>query len=186
MKKRRIAIFGGSFDPPHLGHLEIMKKALERLEIEKLVVVPAYMSPFKKHHSAPAELRLKWLRRIAAFDPRIEVSDYEIKRGGKSYTYDTVAHFRKFFDTIYLIIGADNLESLKRWHRFKDLDRMVEWVVATRSGRAVPKRFTPLEVDMPVSSTELREKIDPRWIPEAIRREVVRYYSEKDNNQESN
>ncbi len=186
MKKRRIAIFGGSFDPPHLGHVAIMKKALETLDIEKLVVVPAYISPFKKGHSAPADLRLKWLREITAFDPRIEVSDYEIKRGGKSYTYDTVAHFREFFDTIYLIIGADNLESLKRWHRFKDLDRIVEWVVATRSDTPVPERFIRLQVDMPISSTALREKINPRWIPEAIRQEVVRYYTKKDQNQESN
>ncbi len=186
MKKRKIAIFGGSFDPPHLGHAAIMKKALETLDIEKLIVVPAYISPFKKGHSAPAELRLKWLKKITAFDPRIEVSDYEIRRGGRSYTYDTVTHFKQFFDTIYLIIGADNLESLHRWYRFDELDRMVEWVVATRSDTPVPERFIRLDIDMPVSSTALREKIDPRWIPEAIRDEVVRYYSETEKIQESN
>ncbi len=186
MKKRRIAIFGGSFDPPHLGHVAIMKKALETLEIEKLIVVPAYISPFKKGHSAPADLRIKWLRAISAFDPRIEVSDYEIKRGGKSYTYDTVTHFKQFFDTIYLIIGADNLKTLSKWYRFRDLDKMVRWVVATRSDTPVPDRFIRLDIDMPISSTALREKIDPKWIPEVIREEVVRYYAGTDQKQESN
>ncbi len=179
MKKKKAAIFGGSFDPPHLGHIAIMKKALERLDIDKLIVVPAYTSPFKSGHTAPAQLRLKWLRKATGFDPRIEVSDYEIEKEGKSYTFDTVSHFKRFFDTIYLIIGADNLEKLGRWHRFEDLDRMVEWVVATRSKELVPENFIRLDVDIPISSTQLRENIDPRWIPEPIREEVVRYYRSK-------
>jgi nicotinate-nucleotide adenylyltransferase len=162
-----------------------MKKALEVLDIDKLIVVPAYTSPFKKGHTAPARLRLEWLRKITAFDPRIEVSDYEIRRDGKSYTYDTVSHFKQFFDTIYLIIGADNLETLDRWYRYKDLEKMVKWVVATRSGTDIPEKFIRLDVDMPVSSTALREKIDPEWIPEPIREEVVNYYSQK-REQESN
>ncbi|WP_457593356.1 nicotinate (nicotinamide) nucleotide adenylyltransferase [Hydrogenimonas sp.] len=179
MKEKRIAIFGGSFDPPHLGHIAVMKKALDTLDIDKLIVVPAYISPFKKGHSAPPELRLKWLRAVTGFDPRIEVSDYEIKKEGKSYTFDTVSHFKRFFDTIYLIIGADNLKTLSKWHRYEDLDKMVRWVVATRSREPVPERFIRLDVDMPISSTQLREKIDPEWIPEPIRDEVVRYYAKK-------
>ncbi|WP_456404564.1 nicotinate (nicotinamide) nucleotide adenylyltransferase [Hydrogenimonas sp.] len=182
MNGKKIAIFGGSFDPPHLGHIAVMKKALDRLDIDKLIVVPAYISPFKKGHSAPPELRLKWLRAVTSFDPRIEVSDYEIRKEGKSYTVDTVAHFKRFFDTIYLIIGADNLETLSQWHRYRDLDRMVRWVVATRAGTPVPETFIRLDVDMPVSSTQLRERIDPKWIPEPIREEVVRYYTEHANN----
>ncbi len=188
MKSKKIAIFGGSFDPPHIGHIAVMKKALEQLDIERLIVVPAYISPFKKGHTAPAALRLKWLKRATAFDPRIEVSDYEIKKDGKSYTFNTVSHFKQFFDTIYLIIGADNLETMTKWHRFKDLDKMVKWVVATRSDRPVPKKFIRLDIDIPISSTQLRKKIDPQWIPKSIREEVVRYYTDKKETakQESN
>jgi len=175
--KKSIAIFGGSFDPPHLGHLEVIKKALEKLDIDKLIVVPAYISPFKKGHAAPPELRFKWLKTITAFDPRIEVSDIEIKKEGPSYTIDTVNHFAPFFDTIYLIIGADNLKSPHKWHRFDELDKKVRWVVATRDRSAVPEKFIRLDVEMPISSTELREKIDPKWIPEPIRDEVVRFYA---------
>ena len=172
----KIAIFGGSFDPPHLGHLAIIKKALERLDIDRLIVVPAFISPFKKGHAAPPELRLEWLKKITAFDPRITVSDIELKKGGPSYTIDTVNHFARFFDTIYLIIGADNLRDLHKWHRFDELNKKVKWVVATRDNTDVPQGFIRLDVDMPISSTELREKIDPRWIPDAIRDEVVRFY----------
>jgi nicotinate-nucleotide adenylyltransferase len=178
MKKRvNAAIFGGSFDPPHLGHLAIMKKALDQLDIDRLIVVPAYISPFKQGHAAPPEKRLAWLKKIAAFDPRIEVSDYEIKKGGPSYTIDTVEHFAPFFDTIYLIVGADNLEGLKRWHRFGDLDKRVRWVVATRDRRPIPEGFLRLEVSQPISSTRLRRRIDPAWIPEPIRDDVVAYYT---------
>ncbi|WP_457597278.1 nicotinate (nicotinamide) nucleotide adenylyltransferase [Hydrogenimonas sp.] len=177
--KERIAIYGGSFDPPHLGHLAVMKEALARLPIDRLIVVPAYISPFKKGHAAPPELRLKWLRRLAAFDPRIEVSDYEIAKKGPSYTIETVRHFLPEAEKIYLIVGADNLEGLKRWHRFDELDRLVTWVVATRGEKRVPPGFLKLDVRVPVSSTQLREKLDPEAIPEAIRREVVQFYTQE-------
>ena len=175
-QERSAAIFGGSFDPPHLGHVAIVKKALETLPIEKLIVVPAHISPFKKGHAAPAELRLAWLKKLFADEPRVEVSDLEVRKEGPSYTIDTVEHFGRIFDTIYLIIGADNLEGLRRWHRFEDLDKRVRWVVATRDERPIPEGYIRLEVKMPVSSTQLRERIDPAWIPEAIRNEVVAYY----------
>ncbi|WP_201352449.1 nicotinate (nicotinamide) nucleotide adenylyltransferase [Hydrogenimonas urashimensis] len=181
-KKKSVAIFGGSFDPPHLGHLEIMKKALEKLDIDKLIVVPAFISPFKKGHRAPPKLRLKWLGKIAAFDPRIEISDFEIKKEGPSYSIDTVNHFARFFDTIYFIIGADNLKDLHKWHRFDELNEKVRWVVATRNDEPIPEGFIRLDIDMPISSTALREKIDPAWIPEAIREEVTEFYKQKVKN----
>ena len=179
--KKRIAIFGGSFDPPHLGHVAIVKKALETLPVEKVVVVPAHISPFKKGHAAPARLRLAWLKKLFAGEPRVEVSDLEVRKGGPSYTIDTVERLGRDFDTIYLIIGADNLEGLTRWHHFDDLNGMVRWVVATRDDRPIPEGYIRLDVRMPVSSTRLRERIDPTWIPEAIRDEVVTYYRPVEN-----
>ncbi|WP_456381759.1 nicotinate (nicotinamide) nucleotide adenylyltransferase [Hydrogenimonas sp.] len=176
--ERKIAIFGGSFDPPHLGHLEIIEKALQTLDIEKLVVVPARISPFKRGHTAPPELRLAWLKKMTAFDPRIEVSDIELRKEGPSYTIDTVNHFARFFDTIYFIIGADNLKELHRWHRFDELNRKVKWVVASRDGEPVPEGFIRLDVKVPISSTALRESIDPKWVPEPIRDDVARFYKE--------
>lgn len=174
--KKTLALYGGSFDPPHLGHVAVVKAALKKLHPDKLIVMPAYLSPFKHAHAAPPDLRLKWLKKVMDFDPRVEVSDYELQKKGPSYTIDTVRHFAPRYDTIYLIIGADNLESLPKWHRFDELNRTVTWVVAARDGTPIPPGFIHLDVDAPISSTRLRERPDPRWIPEAIQEEVIQYY----------
>jgi len=100
------------FDPPHLGHLEIIKKALDQLDIDRLIVVPAFISPFKKGYSAPPQQRLTWLTKMTADDPRIEVSDIEVQKGGASYTIETVNYFSQFFDTIYLIIKPTQVAPL--------------------------------------------------------------------------
>ncbi len=173
---KTLALYGGSFDPPHLGHVAVVKAALQRLNPDKLIIMPAYLSPFKHSHAAPPDLRLMWLKKVMDFDPRIEVSDYELQKGGPSYTIDTVRHFAPLYDKIYLIIGADNLEGLPKWHRFDELNRMVTWVVATRGDVDIPKGFIRLDVDAPISSTRLRQTIDPQWIPDAVREEVIQYY----------
>ena len=182
-KNRSVAIYGGSFDPPHIGHLEIIKKALYTLPIAKLIVIQTFISPFKKGHFAPPELRLKWLKKITEFDNRIEVSDFELKKSKRSYTIDTVNHFSSVYDTIFFCLGADNLKSLHNWHKFNELDKRVKWVVATREEITIPDNFIKLDVDMPISSSTLREEIDPKQIPEEIRDEVVKSYKKmKENN----
>ena len=178
-REKRVAIYGGSFDPPHIGHTAVIEEAFRTLPIDRLILVPTAQSPFKSGHTAPARTRLAWLEKIAADDPRLEVSDCEIAREGPSYTIDTVHRFAPFFDTIYLIVGADNLEGLSRWHRFEELDRMVRWVVADREGRPIPEGFLRLRIDVPVSSSELRERMDPSRIPAPIRKEVAAFYAAK-------
>jgi len=174
--KLSVAIFGGSFDPPHIGHLEIIKKALDSLPIEKLYVIPAFISPFKEGHFAPTNLRLRWLERITAFDKRVEVSDIEIKKEKKSYSIDTVNHFASLYDTIFFIIGADNLKTLHKWHKFDELDKKVKWVVATRNGVEIPDIYVKLEIDKPVSSSYLRVELDLKQIPDEIQNEVLEFY----------
>ncbi len=178
-KPESLAIYGGSFDPPHLGHLAVIEAALQKLDIDRLVVVPAYLSPFKSGHAAPGDLRLRWLEKITAFDPRIEVSDFEIMKKGPSYTIDTVEHFARNFDTIHLIIGADNLPGLPRWHRFDELNEKVRWVVAARDAIRIPPGYIRLEMDVPVSSSDLRRRLDPDMIPAPIREEVVNFYKKE-------
>jgi len=174
--KHSIAIFGGSFDPPHIGHLEIIKKALDSLPIKKLYVIPAFISPFKKGHFAPANLRLRWLKKITAFDERVEVSDIEIKKEKKSYSIETVNHFALLYDTIFFIIGADNLKTLHKWHKFDELNKKVKWVVATRDKIKISDRYIKLKIDKPISSSYLRVKLDKRYIPDEIEDEVLEFY----------
>ena len=120
----RIGVFGGSFDPVHIGHLIIAQDALEQLELDRLIFVPAAVSPLKQH-CAPVDghHRLEMLQRAVANNFRFEVSELELSRGGISYTIDTVRTLQadhpgaKFF----FIVGLDSLCEMHRWHRSEEL-----------------------------------------------------------------
>lgn len=173
-----IAIFGGSFDPPHEGHVAVVRKALQSLPIDRLYVVPAYVNPFKSGTHAPPERRLQWLERIFEDEPRVVVSDYEISKGRPVPTVETVQHFRQSDPSVFLIIGSDNLDSLSQWHNFETLDSLVTWVVATRSGHQGSGMLRSLEVDVDISSTELRALEKTHLIPAAVREEIETYYKD--------
>ncbi len=171
-----IAIFGGSFDPPHTGHRSVVTEALKELSIDKLYIVPAYLSPFKSNIVASGELRASWLRRIFADNAQVEVSDFEIMQDRAVYTIETVLHFRQIDPHIYLIIGADNLDELHKWHNFELLDTLVTWVVATRSGDKSASMLRELQVDCNISSTELRDLKCTHMIDNIVRDEIIDYY----------
>lgn len=174
-----IALYGGSFDPPHLGHIHVVHTALKRLDIEKVIVVPAFVNPFKSGTHAPAELRFKWLQEIFADDEKVEVSDFEIRQKRAVRTVETVKHFASGHETIYFIIGADNLASLEQWYRFDELDGLVTWVVATRDGITIADNHIRLPVEQPISSTELREQIEDEHLPEKVASSIKTYYEEQ-------
>ena len=114
----RIAIYGGAFNPVHNEHVNIAIAAVKRLELDKLIIMPTFRSPHKSGQLiARAKDRLEMCRLAFAGIPCAEVSDYEIKRGGVSYSYLTCRHFKKLFkdDELYFIIGADMLESFSLW-----------------------------------------------------------------------
>lgn len=158
--RESIAIFGGSFDPPHRAHQLIVSKALESLNVDRLFIVPAYLNPFKKNSLAPAEVRLQWCKTL--FDPleKVSVSDFEIAQGKSIFTSDTVKHFQKAYDVKYLIIGADNLDSLTKWHEYEWLNAQVTWVIATRKKSGLQtdmlREWIKIELDEEISSTHIR------------------------------
>jgi len=173
-----IALFGGSFDPPHLGHVHVVHSALKTLDIERVIVVPAFVNPFKSGTHAPAELRLKWLQKIFYNDKDVEVSDIEVRQNRAVRTVETVEQFANSYAKIYFIIGADNLASLKQWHRFDELDELVTWVVATRDKIEIDERYIQLTVEHPISSSELREEIEEEHLPKEVALEIKIYYEE--------
>jgi nicotinate-nucleotide adenylyltransferase len=181
---KKIALFGGSFDPPHAGHIAIVEAALEQLDIDKVVIVPAYLNPFKSHAHAPASLRLKWLRKIYDGNDCVAVSDFEIAKQRPVPTIETVRHFLATAEKLYVIIGADNLAALEAWYAFTELDALVTWVVARRDGINVPDRFATLDIDSPVSSTDLRRAMAPHELPAPVADEIAAYY--KENNATKN
>ena len=130
--KPTVAIFGGSFDPPHRGHQRIVEKAIEDLEIDKLLVVPAYLNPFKTSTLADASMRLSWCHTLFDTLDKVEVNDYEINEGKSTTTSQSVKHFNQTYNVKYLIVGSDNLPTLTKWHEFEWLNETIIWVIATR------------------------------------------------------
>ena len=134
----KIGLYGGSFDPVHLGHLFVAHAALEEMGLDRIIFIPASESPFKAgRRLAPAAVRLRLLRLALAGCPRFEVDDLEILRGGVSYTIETVremARQRPGVEWSWLI-GADHLQMLNTWKDATELATRVNFVVIPRPGQ---------------------------------------------------
>lgn len=173
-----IALYGGSFDPPHIGHVRVALKALEVLEIDKLIIIPAFKNPFKPSVRADGIQRLQWLKKIFKPYPKIEISSFEIDQNKSVYTIETVRHYAQTCDKLYLIIGADNLAALHQWHDIDTLRTMVTFVIATRDGIPIPNEMITLHVNEGVSSTDFRHSFGSLGLDEEIENDITHYYKE--------
>lgn len=181
----RLGLFGGSFDPPHIGHLILAQDALDALRLDRLLVVPAATQPLKGGVPTSAEDRLAMVR--ACFDgiPRIVVDPVEIERGGLSYMVDTVEDVRRRWPeaVLHLLVGSDVVPTLPRWKEPDRLLAQVRLVVLHRetAGTTAPHQeihgggqaewLASRRVD--VSSTEVRARVrDGRsirgFVPDAV------------------
>ena len=108
----RIAIFGGSFDPLHIAHVAVVNSALDKLDIDKLIIVPTYLNPFKNSFYLDPVTRFELLKKVFYKFDNVEISDYEITQQKPSYSIDTVNYLKNLYkpSKIYLIIGEDNIE----------------------------------------------------------------------------
>src|SRR6266480_3945435 len=125
----KLGLFGGSFDPVHLGHLLVAQAALEELELSRLFFIPVAQSPFKpQSQPTPANERLRLLRLALAGKTNCEIDDQEIKRGGISYTIDTLRDYARRFPQAELLclIGADNVTTLPKRREAAELSRLAE------------------------------------------------------------
>jgi nicotinate-nucleotide adenylyltransferase len=163
----KIGLFGGSFDPVHLGHLLVAQAAREELGLARVFFIPAAQSPLKPDSQpAPAAERLRLLRLALAGDAGAEVDDQEIRRGGVSYTIDTVRQYRKNLPEaeLFYLIGADQAGQLPLWRDAPELARLVEFVVIARPGEIVPRLDPPFRgqalrgFPLGVSSSEIRAR----------------------------
>lgn len=168
MVMRRLGLFGGSFDPVHLGHLLVAQAALEHLGLDRLFFVPAAQSPFKaSHEPAPAPERARMLRLALAGQVRCAVDEQEIERGGISYSIDTVNNYLNWYPDaeLFYLIGADHVSKLSKWRRSDELARLVTFVVLSRPGEVPPDVDSPF-VSHPlhgfpvgISSSAVRERV---------------------------
>lgn len=175
-----IALFGGSFDPPHVGHEMIVKALLEFKDIDKVVIMPTFLNPFKSKAHAPSQLRLKWLKEIFGSYQNVLIDDFEVKQKQKVPTIQSVEYLLKKYEKIYLVIGADNLSSLHKWDKYDELKSMVTFVVAHRDKIEIPEDFIDLNVNVDISSTQLREHLELSKLPQKCAKKIAKYY--KDNN----
>jgi nicotinate-nucleotide adenylyltransferase len=167
----KIAIFGGSFDPVHIAHKAIIETSLKQLDIDKLIIIPTYLNPFKKDFLFEPITRYNLLKKVFKDNPKIEVSDFEINQKKLSYTYETIRYIKKLYNPskLFFIIGEDNLKSLHRWHNTDELKENLEFVVAKRSGYSLLNNdFKTLDINIDISSTILREKLNLDYIPKEI------------------
>ena len=159
---KKIAIYGGTFDPIHHAHLILARQAIETLGLDKVILVPAAISPLKK--SAPVasgELRLAMLRAAVKDETEFEVNECELLRPPPSFTIDTVEEIRRNERdaSIYCLIGEDNIEHLSRWHRFAELEKMVRFVVLDRSGKQPSHSYQLIHRRIDISATEIRRRV---------------------------
>jgi nicotinate-nucleotide adenylyltransferase len=158
----KIAIYGGTFDPIHHGHLIIAREAFETLGPEKVIFVPARVSPFKKTAPvASGEIRLLMMRAAIEKEAGLAVDDCELRRPLPSYTIDTVEEIRRRKSNveIYCLIGEDNMDNLTKWHRFAELEKMVRFVVLDRTGQQPSHSYQIIRRKIDISATEIRKRV---------------------------
>ena len=178
-----LALYGGSFDPVHCAHLELGRAVLRQLDVDKVLFIPAARSPLKSESAVASDSdRIEMLRIATSEEPRFEVHLCEIKRGGQSYTVDTLEAIAREYPNVQLhwIIGADQMELLPRWHRIGDIVSQVQFIVFARPGYSMAAPAIPglrfLTVELPPmaqSSSEIRERMargeaTADWLPGGV------------------
>ena len=196
----RILLYGGTFDPPHNGHLNNIRAAAARVCPDLVVVMPAGLSPFKQKTAAPAALRLEMCRCFGALVqqssggiPRLEVSGWEMEQaqqGKRNYSVLTLEMLRNTYPgaELYLAVGSDMLLSFDGWHRWQDILRIAHLVVVSRNIGDDPALhakaseldpagdrilFAPVEA-LPMASSQLRARLQAGDSCEAELPETVR------------
>ncbi|GAD18111.1 nicotinate (nicotinamide) nucleotide adenylyltransferase [Helicobacter fennelliae] len=177
-----IAIFGGSFDPPHLGHLEIIERL--HVDFDRLIVMPTFLSPTKSHFSAPPNKRFEWLCYICKGFKNVIVSDFEIAQNRVVYAIEWVEHFMQPKANLTLIIGADNAQSLPTWHQYHKLIKLVSFIVIARDGYKNTTSYPTLYIkNDTISSQSMRQELSqgktPQGLITSIQQDVIGFYTNK-------
>lgn len=197
MGKKRVGIFGGTFDPIHMGHLIVAETIMDEFHLDKVVFIPAAVPPHKLDKQiSPAKHRYMMTMLATCSNPRFQVSDMEMHRQGPSYSRDTLAQLIKEHgsDTeFYFIVGADSVENLHTWNRIDELLTMCHFIGASRPGcmpdmEKIAQRFGPLAEkihcletpELEISSTEIRHRVGQKRTIRYIVPETVEQYIYKE------
>jgi len=187
----KIGFLGGSFDPVHFGHLIAAQDVYEQYKLDRLFLVPAAQAPLKPNDvQSTTEDRWRMLQAACEWDQRLEISDYELRKGGLSYTIDSVRHFRQQYphDELFWIIGGDQLPQLHKWKDIAELTKLVAFIFLERPGH--PSKAHP-EIEglrlnrcdghlIEISSSELRQRVrEGRSLNYFCPQKVIAYIEDK-------
>lgn len=188
----KIGLFGGTFDPIHVGHLIIAETVRSDFSLDRLLFVPAAVPPHKKYRDiSSGSIRLEMVRSAISGHPYFEVSDAEIRRGGISYTVETVRRFQESEEwagnAFYLLIGADSFRDLKNWKKPKEILDRIRVLVVERPSFGIEEIEAGFDegvtlVRAPlvgISSNEIRRRVREGksiryWVPESVEQIIRR------------
>ncbi|MCM3902563.1 MAG: nicotinate-nucleotide adenylyltransferase [Pyrinomonadaceae bacterium] len=152
--RKRIAIYGGTFDPVHIGHIEVAKRVSELFEIDELLFVPAQVAPHKLTRPVtPGIHRYAMLVLATQEDPRLRVSTFELEAPDRCYTVDTLAHFKSEFGEsadLFFVMGSDSWSEITTWREWDRLLTLVNHIVVTRPG---------YDISLDLVNSSLRDRI---------------------------
>jgi nicotinate-nucleotide adenylyltransferase len=159
---KKIGVFGGTFDPIHHGHLILARDAVETLQIDRVIFIPAAISPHKldREPTSPA-IRLEMLRAAIDGEPAFAADAMELERPSPSYAVDSVEALRQRHPgaEFFFLIGEDNVARLPTWHRFPELSKMAQFVVLDRSGLNAAHPYPAVRRHLDISATDIRKRV---------------------------
>ena len=176
----KVGVIGGTFDPPHVGHLLIANDVRQKLSLDEVWFMPNHIPPHKQNKSVtPTPIRVEMIQAAVASNSSFRVETIELQRDGPSYTYDTMLLLaKKYPDTrCYFIIGADMVEYLPKWHNIEKLLEIITFVGVKRPGYTFSSEYPVIEVEAPqmdISSTLIRKRVQEGWtsqylVPDSVK-----------------
>ena len=162
ISSEKIGLFGGSFDPIHHGHLILAHDAMESLGLDRVIFIPANVSPHKlEHPPAPARIRCEMVEAAIAGEPRFSMDACEADREGPSFAVDTVRLMQRRFPQaeFFYFIGEDNVPALHTWREIDELMKMASFVVLARGDLEPIEGFLVIKRNIDISSTDIRNRI---------------------------
>jgi nicotinate-nucleotide adenylyltransferase len=197
----RIGVLGGTFDPIHFGHLAAASSALDCAELDRVLFIPSAQPPHRADAVAPAHHRLEMARLAVEGHESYEASDIEVRRGGPSYTSDTLVELKREHprDELWLILGWDAAKLFSTWHEPEMIKQLASFVVVSRPGTPTPHAdeltaagFDPVHVVLclrhtpDISASELRQAIASgesisQSVPEPVARYIAAHHLYMDN-----
>ncbi|WP_018659462.1 nicotinate-nucleotide adenylyltransferase [Allofustis seminis] len=185
-ERLRVGILGGTFNPPHLGHLMIAQQVQSILQLDRMMFLPTATPPHvHEKKTITAEHRINMLQLAIDDNEDFFVDQYEVQNGGKNYTIDTVRALMARYPMVdfYFVIGADMVEDLVTWHNADELVNIIPFVAVKRSGYSLDSKFPLITVDIPavdISSSYIRHAVSVGQSIRYLVPEDVRFYIEQE------